>query len=225
MHVRESPGTIDQVDEGLKIQEADSRGNKCSNSSATHFSSEQDNHTNPTQSCSGAASTSSWFWRGIGKGVTHDIETWIEELKQSVTSQVNRCNLHSGRFKVRAGRAAWTEKGAVRVSMCARTWLPQSCVSPKLVLGHYRAPNRCVQKPGKYLRLNWQILVVLWCPFLLCQTVVKCHEHRRPRLAMAVCHWRHDVTGRYWRGYCNLFQLLPAQQYTLHTRWSCTPHE
>ena len=39
---------------------------------------------------------------------------------------MNGCNLQSGRFKMRADRAAGSEKSAVRVSMCAGTWLRQS---------------------------------------------------------------------------------------------------
>ncbi len=36
------------------------------------------------------------------------------------------CNLQSGRCGMRADRAAGTEKSAVRLSMCAGTWLFQS---------------------------------------------------------------------------------------------------
>ena len=45
---------------------------------------------------------------------------------------------------MQAGRAAGTEKSGLRESMCAGTWLPQSCVSPKGVLGaeHVRSKPR-----------------------------------------------------------------------------------
>ena len=70
-------------------------------------------------------------------------------------------NLFSGRFKMRAGRAAGNETSAFRVSMCSGTWLPQSCVSPRGVLGHYRAPNRCVPNPEKVWLFRWKIPVLL----------------------------------------------------------------
>ncbi len=68
-------------------------------------------------------------------------------------SQVNGCNLQSGSFKMRADRAAGTEKCAVQVSMCAGTWRPQSRFSPALS-EHCRALWN-----AKKARLNaWKVL-------------------------------------------------------------------
>ena len=56
---------------------------------------------------------------------------------------MNGCDLDSARLKMRADRAAGTEKSAVRLSTCAGTCRPQSRFSPICILGHFRPPIGC----------------------------------------------------------------------------------
>ena len=55
---------------------------------------------------------------------------------------VNGCDLDSARFKMRADRAAGTEKSAVQVSMCAGTCLHQSRFSHASIVGINSAPKK-----------------------------------------------------------------------------------
>ena len=83
-----------------------------------------------------AAFSSSDSGRDIGKGVTNKLKL---ESKNLCFSQVNGCDLDSARLKMRADRAAGTEKSAVQVSMCAGTCRPQSRFSHASIFGHCRA--------------------------------------------------------------------------------------
>ena len=62
---------------------------------------------------------------------------------------MNGCNLDSARLKMRADRAAGTEKSVVQVSMCAGTCRPQSRFSHASILGDCRAPKNGVSVPVK----------------------------------------------------------------------------
>ena len=91
----------------------------------------------------GAASSSSDSGRSIGKGVTSKLKLESKNENNLCLSQVNGCDLDSTRLKMRADRAAGTEKSAVRLSTCAGTCRPQSRFSPSTILGHFRPPIRC----------------------------------------------------------------------------------
>ncbi len=71
-------------------------------------------------------------------------------------SQVNGCNLQSGRFKMQADRAAGTEKSAVLVSM----WAGSVRHSRNAIVEHCRAPKKRGWNAGKILTFPWKIPVL-----------------------------------------------------------------
>ena len=62
-------------------------------------------------------------------------------IEESNLCFVNGCDLDSARLKMRADRAAGTEKSAVPVSTCAGTCRPRSRFSHASIVGHCRAPK------------------------------------------------------------------------------------